>query len=429
MPTAQELNVPDKLDSILTTKQAIREAIVAKGVEVPEGTVFREYADKISQISEVPIDPFYYGVKIDKTVDDSETSIEYIDDAVGFAPGYDFWKHVSLIQQIRPCVLKDGKVKYYLDRNDFTKKSDGSDAIIDDISEGDVMIEFPKIGYKMESDEQYQYIWITNDQNAEGYNYDAFSLDDSGDCDRLYIGAYLSYLEGGMLYSVSGKSPESGIHMEDACNFSLAKGNGYQPFSFFPLTLIQCIYTVVYKNLNSQSALGQGFTASSNAAKTNTGGTDKKGFCYGEETGTEQVKFMGIEDLWGNLYEYVDGVQTDSNGNIYVHYKSFADSDNYAFLTAGNPDNLVGYIKEIYGTNTSGFIAKVVGNGASSNKYYSDYGVTYTKNFMRHGGTWNYGTNSFSGIYLEFLNLSKRTTLSIGNDIGSRIVYKHKRPT
>ena len=55
MPTAQELNIPDKLDSILTTKQAIREAIVAKGVEVPEGTVFREYADKIGEIGDLII--------------------------------------------------------------------------------------------------------------------------------------------------------------------------------------------------------------------------------------------------------------------------------------------------------------------------------------------------------------------------------------
>lgn len=51
MPTPQELNIPDKLDSILATKQAIRESIVAKGVEVPEGTTFRQYADLISGIS------------------------------------------------------------------------------------------------------------------------------------------------------------------------------------------------------------------------------------------------------------------------------------------------------------------------------------------------------------------------------------------
>lgn len=51
MPTPQELNIPDKLDSILATKQAIREAIVSKGTDVPEGTTFRQYADLIAGIS------------------------------------------------------------------------------------------------------------------------------------------------------------------------------------------------------------------------------------------------------------------------------------------------------------------------------------------------------------------------------------------
>lgn len=51
MPTPQELNIPDKLDSILATKQAIREAIASKGTEVPEGTTFRGYAGLISGIS------------------------------------------------------------------------------------------------------------------------------------------------------------------------------------------------------------------------------------------------------------------------------------------------------------------------------------------------------------------------------------------
>ena len=40
-----------KLDSIMESKTAIRDAIIAKGVEIPEGTTFREYADLISGIS------------------------------------------------------------------------------------------------------------------------------------------------------------------------------------------------------------------------------------------------------------------------------------------------------------------------------------------------------------------------------------------
>lgn len=40
----------EKLAYLSGTKTAIKDAIVAKGVEVPEATTFREYADKISQI-------------------------------------------------------------------------------------------------------------------------------------------------------------------------------------------------------------------------------------------------------------------------------------------------------------------------------------------------------------------------------------------
>ena len=43
-------NVNDKLAYIDGTKTAIKDAIVAKGVAVPSGTTFREYADKIGEI-------------------------------------------------------------------------------------------------------------------------------------------------------------------------------------------------------------------------------------------------------------------------------------------------------------------------------------------------------------------------------------------
>ena len=50
MTIPKELNVLDKLDSINVTKQAIRQAIVDKGIDIPEGTTFYEYAGKIAAI-------------------------------------------------------------------------------------------------------------------------------------------------------------------------------------------------------------------------------------------------------------------------------------------------------------------------------------------------------------------------------------------
>ena len=51
MPTPEDLTIPDKLDSLKATKQAIRQAIEAKGVTVPTDATFYEYSDSIAEIS------------------------------------------------------------------------------------------------------------------------------------------------------------------------------------------------------------------------------------------------------------------------------------------------------------------------------------------------------------------------------------------
>lgn len=50
MANEQLKTLEDKLSYAYDTKVAIHDAIVAKGVEVPEGTVFRDYAAKIGEI-------------------------------------------------------------------------------------------------------------------------------------------------------------------------------------------------------------------------------------------------------------------------------------------------------------------------------------------------------------------------------------------
>ena len=43
-------SIKEKIDYIKETKDLIREAIIAQGVDVPENTTFREYANKIDSI-------------------------------------------------------------------------------------------------------------------------------------------------------------------------------------------------------------------------------------------------------------------------------------------------------------------------------------------------------------------------------------------
>lgn len=57
----------EKLTYLQGTKDAIKDAIVAKGVEVPEGTTFRGYAEKIGEIQTGGGEPFEIEVVFEKS--------------------------------------------------------------------------------------------------------------------------------------------------------------------------------------------------------------------------------------------------------------------------------------------------------------------------------------------------------------------------
>ena len=150
---------------------------------------FSEYADSIGVSA-----PKTYTVKIDTTNPDPEAALTYMDDAIGMTPGYDGWKDTEIMQSIKPCLLKDGVVNYYIQKDNYTLKEDGNPSILTG-ADGDVMVEIPLMGYKMWKNDTYQYISVTTDPNREkdGYCYYAHSLDNEKDCDKIYMGAYLGY--------------------------------------------------------------------------------------------------------------------------------------------------------------------------------------------------------------------------------------------
>lgn len=359
-----------------------------------------------------------YGVKIDLNNSNPETSVSYTDDAVGIGSGWDNWKDKRIFKDIKPCVLGGSTlstVLYYLNRDNYTLKENGETAEIGDGR--NVMVEFPKIGYKMTKDSNYQYIWVTDNPNAEGFCYLAHSLDSEGDCDKIYIGAYLAH-RNLYLLSSSGVSPISNISLTSARNYLYS--NNFQLLSFYPLTLLQCLYVIIYKNLNSQAALGQGYTNAS--AKANTGSTNTKPFCYGNlSSGTEHVKFLGIEDFYGNLYQWIDGLYCDSSYNIKTDYNNFTGEDGSAFRYSQSGFNFImgGYINKISGTNNGGFVP-LSANGSTST-YYADSATLSSDCFGSFGGYWSNRANA--GAFRLVVNYAASYSNSY---LGCRVVYKHK---
>ena len=362
----------------------------------------------------------YWGVKVTKT-DGCESAVTYVEDAAGKSAGYASWKDTNLFKNIKPCVLKNGEVQYYLDPTNFTKKADGSAATINSESAGDVMIEFPKLGYKMTTDGNSHTIMVTDDPNAAGYCYRAHSLDTEGDCDKIYIGAYLACNISNKLYSLSGKSPDNNKTLSTFRTAAQARGTGFQLLSFYPLTLLQCLYLIMYKNRNGQAALGRGYV-DSNSAATTTGGANAKGMCYGETTGKQQMKFLGLEDFWGNLRQWIDGLFCDSGYNIKTAFKGFNDTGaSYPYSkAAGISQNISGWLSDIQGTNEGGFTAKTVSGSATT--HWADYSNLSAGYLALFGGHWNNGAHA--GPFWLHVHYSASYAYST---LGARLMYKKKK--
>ena len=378
-----------------------------------QGAVNRNEANRLSATPQ----PYkIYGVEIDLTNSNPETAVTYTDDAVGMTAGSSAWDSMAIFKDIKPCVLKNGVVQYYLDPDDFTKKVDGSAADITSGNDGDVMIEIPKIGFSISTVGNILTVKVTDNPNNPNFKYYAHSRAAEGDRSKLYIGAYLGWNDGSKLRSLSGKIPTANQKIGTFRIQAQANGTGYDLVSFYPLTLLQCLYLIKYKNLDSQTALGRGYV-DENSDSANTGGTNQKGMFFGETTGKQQMKFFGIEDFWGNCRWWIDGLFSDANRNIKTAFQNFNDTGNgYVDRGQGATSNIGDYMSKPQGTSQTGFIAKEVSGSAST--YFCDHADLSASRLPTFGGAWN--SASAAGAFCLFVNGPASYSSS---SLGGRLMY------
>lgn len=366
-------------------------------------------ADQIYQISATYTKKTTYTAILDLNNSNPLNCVTYADDALGKTKGSADWDNEVIFRDIKPCIFKDGKVVYYLDKNDCTKQENDSPASLDG-TDGDVMVEFSKFAYRIYKDDNNKvYVSITNDTDKVAadnrYHYYAFSKEKEGDCQHFYWGAYKGSLDSnGKLQSIINQSPATNKTLEAFKQAAQSKGIGYSITSYFQLVALQCLYIIKYGNLNGQAALGQGICARSDSATDakygplQTGGTATfsagRKMYYGDPSNDGSsadydtaklghVKFAGIEDFWGNIWELIDGLTTDANWNVITTWDY---KQNFSF-SLGLTKNSGGYIKNISGTTETGFIGtNYVG---SQTTYFCDFGQLYSNRTLKFGGRWN----------------------------------------
>jgi hypothetical protein len=370
---------------------------------------------------------------LDFSMSNPDTMCTYADDAEGMTEGGDDWENQTIFKDLRNCILNDGKVLGYLNKKNLVQYEDGTTADITTLG-NDVMLEIPyRVGYMIKwLDSTKLKVSVTDNPNDADYEYDAFSLDSYNDCDKIYIGTYKGYASGSKVYSSSGKAVTVSQTIDTFRTYCRARGTGYQQRTWGSLKLMQCLYIIRFGTLNSQAAVGYGYVNSSHSAGVSTGGTNSYGFnsevikasnpTYMTDQ-NHQVKCLGIEDFWGNYWEFIDGLFSGTAREILTCTcaKDFSTTgvgyDNQG--NGGVSADLGNYMSRPQGGNKAGFTPQTV--AGSDSTYFCDSAYLRVSCRAIFGGGWAYA--SATGAFR--LSLDNASSLSSAS-VGCRLMYMHK---
>ena len=173
--------------------------------------------------------------------------------------------------------------------------------------------------------------------------------------------------------------------------------------------------------VNARASYVSGYNATDVANIAPELSTLTSGMTFGITTnGTTHMRLFGIEDFWGCIWEWVDGLTTDANRNIITSWNSFSGEDVEATsisTSSGLTANGSGYIKDVAGNNDAGFMP-VNFSGGSSSTFWPDIGYFFTSCVLCFGGCWNDG--DWAGPFALYANYAASNA---NVDVGARLSY------
>lgn len=206
-----------------------------------------------------------------------------------------------------------------------------------------------------------------------------------------YIGKY-HMTRGG--YSISVGEPVVSITRDTARNKAKSIGQKFHLYDFATYCAIIFLYIVEFADWNCQSKIGQGCT--NNSSSINSGGTDSMTYHTGRASGTDgktAVQYRWIENLWGNVYQFIDGFNANGTTAYYCTDPSeYADNTSSGYTNIGTLSGS-GWIKDLTVTDNGLLIPKT--SGGSGTTYVPDY--VYSSSDWRVlfvGGSWSNGSNA-----------------------------------
>lgn len=284
--------------------------------------------------------------------------------AVGKTAGADF-DSVRAYGGRRRCNLSDsGEVLAYYGDENF--KADGSN--------GQVMVEQPKFYYKVvplktekiDGADGYHLRkarYYISDTPKTGFKVHPAFVRNGVEVDRIYLSAFegciydtsaetylledeqIADFDNDKLSSIADAKPCSGLTQAftraNARKLANNRGDGWELEYAATISATQLIFIIEYACFNSQQVLGAGNVYVHDDRVSNmssvTGKTSDLGNISGivsEETNMQSISYRGQENLWGNIWTWVDGINVlNPNasaeiqyGHLYVANNNFSDN-------------------------------------------------------------------------------------------------------
>lgn len=312
-------------------------------------------------------------------------------------------------------------------KSDFDRCYPWSDMheVVDEL--GNVFIRIPKF-----------YSRITKNANGtykhqlSGYRYDGFTtlfVDGKGnEIDYVLVGKYEASGTSAKAESKSGKTCLVNVTLPQMRTACKANGEGYQQYDFLIDAIIKELFLIEMATTNSQSIM-YGY-ANGNSAAVQTGRTDGVKTASGSDTsntdGKHACKYRGIENPWGNVWKWCDGINFQEDGNtekVYIcldptKYESDKYISPYMYVADTVYDN-GGYLSKIEYFDKFPLLGYTVAEDGANNSYYCDYSYNCGNSVLGVGGLWGDGLGA--GLWLW---CGGDDSSGSSSDIGGRLCYK-----
>jgi hypothetical protein len=275
--------------------------------------------------------------------------------AAGSSPGN---ACLPIHAKMRRCLqADDGTVNYYLDASDSTKKEDGVTASVLTGADGQVMVEIPKFyhsyAYNATTHKHQRLIsfvqlpgftlhpafWKNGAEvdfrymaAYEGVGYDDstsvyFDGDDVGDAPATnWPGGTAIDTVNDKLGSVSGFAPLVNETRAEFRSIAGNRGTGWRQQDFDLIFAVQLLVYVEYASFDTQSMIGMGRTELSGGTWAKDSYVGVTGKSNGDGNGTNSVggnsnnaymTYRGIENVYGNIWKWVDGFNIGIGGGAH----------------------------------------------------------------------------------------------------------------